>query len=197
MFLFLTLVVCILNAEAFNPQPCKTSGDCDADECCLVIIPLKGKRQTASGYCSPRGGEKEKCYVANPFSKDGQFANKCPCSDGMVCHNLGIRDIPQGYLGECRMSSTQKVTKPDASRPCSSGKECGDDECCTSRIRPLGKRLVAGVCQKLGTAEKGCLVKMGSTRPDNMVFQCPCATGFTCKGSHVFDMPLGEMGVCH
>lgn len=41
---------------------------------------------------------------------------------------------------------------------------------------------------------KGCLVKMGSGKPDDVVFSCPCLSNLTCHGTGVYDVPLGEMG---
>ncbi|KAH3841307.1 hypothetical protein DPMN_114766 [Dreissena polymorpha] len=40
----------------------------------------------------------------------------------------------------------------------------------------------------------GCLVRYGSGKPNGTVFRCPCSSGLTCHGNHVFDMPLGETG---
>ncbi|ESO97716.1 hypothetical protein LOTGIDRAFT_152809 [Lottia gigantea] len=180
---------------------CKTSSECGYDECCMMVIPLRGKRATDYGYCTPNGRDKQKCYINNAFSANGRHANSCPCGNGYQCVSSGYREIPQGEVGQCTAVQQKGKRQDPVNKGCSSGKDCGMDECCVSRVRPLGKRFFlgstnSGVCTKLGTKGSGCLVKMESKRPLTQVFQCPCSTGYFCKSSHQFDIPLGEMGVC-
>ncbi|XP_046582775.1 uncharacterized protein LOC124290128 [Haliotis rubra] len=193
MLLFVGLMI-VGVAEAAVGTACKSESDCGRDECCLAIVPMKGKRAT-SGQCQLKGTEasKSRCYVENRFYDNGVYTNKCPCAAGQKCESLGYMEIPQGTVGACRQAT--KLSTPTS---CQSGADCGPDECCRSRMRPLGKRQLGGggVCEPLGTTGTSCLARYPSGKPKAMAFTCPCKAGMTCSPNGQMDIPLGEMGNC-
>merc|ERR1712137_514421 len=112
--------------------------------------------------------------------------------------------LPDGEIGSCVKSETKRFAT-GTSKPCFNGTDCASDECCQSDFRPIGKRAMTpqltgstthGHCQPMGTKDSGCLVKLGSGKPDSAVYQCPCAAGYTCHGRGIYDVPLGEIGTC-
>ncbi|KAK6184487.1 hypothetical protein SNE40_006954 [Patella caerulea] len=96
MLLFLTLAVCILNTEALIQQDCRSSGECNDDECCTHKISITGKRKLV-GHCSPRAAENEKCVMFTQYV-DSLIYGTCPCADGYICDSRGVMDI----RGVCR-----------------------------------------------------------------------------------------------
>ncbi|XP_069134430.1 prokineticin Bo8-like [Argopecten irradians] len=89
----------------------------------------------------------------------------------------------------------------DRSEGCHSQLDCGSNECCVTNNQPIGKRLlliVRGHCQPLGKEGTHCYTRYGSasTPPPDVVTSCPCAGHLTCKGSGLYEVPLGETGVC-
>ncbi|XP_041347322.1 uncharacterized protein LOC121367275 [Gigantopelta aegis] len=202
MFVCIILIAYAVAADATVNSPCKTGTDCAKDECCVVVIPRKGKRFSLTPTCQKLGTENVNtdCYVKSHMSPTmTQYIDKCPCTPGHECVSTGIIEVPQGEHGKCTRqthSGTQQVN-----HPCNSGADCADDECCVSNIRPLGKRSLfnSGHCEKLGTRHSHCLMRDAghSGKPAHQMFQCPCSVGLKCVGIHQFDMPLGEIGQCH
>ncbi|XP_033748835.1 uncharacterized protein LOC117333589 isoform X2 [Pecten maximus] len=96
---------------------------------------------------------------------------------------------------------TTIVNKFGVSEGCHSHLDCRANECCVTNNQPIGKRMlliVTGHCQALGKEGSHCLTRYGSasTPPSGVVTSCPCDGHLTCKGSGVFEVPLGESGVC-
>ncbi|XP_034336041.2 uncharacterized protein [Magallana gigas] len=90
-----------------------------------------------------------------------------------------------------------------ALRMCNTGSECNADECCVSNTPPRGRRFLdthshLGHCVPMGTDGSSCLVKYShlTTRPEDVVYACPCSNGLHCHGDGVNEVPLGERGHC-
>uniref|UniRef100_A0A8W8KCH1 Prokineticin domain-containing protein n=2 Tax=Magallana gigas TaxID=29159 RepID=A0A8W8KCH1_MAGGI len=90
-----------------------------------------------------------------------------------------------------------------ALRMCNTGSECNADECCVSNNPPRGRRFLdthshLGHCVPMGTDGSSCLVKYShlTTRPEDVVYACPCSNGLHCHGDGVNEVPLGERGHC-
>ncbi|XP_013388924.1 uncharacterized protein LOC106157733 [Lingula anatina] len=96
--------------------------------------------------------------------------------------------------------ATSSVTQ-DGSKGCLSASYCESDECCLSQFQLKGKRQLIlpsmwGTCTKMGVENSPCFVSGSKERGHYHVMRCPCGTGYACKGTGVFEVPMGETGVC-
>ncbi|XP_060594306.1 uncharacterized protein LOC132748709 [Ruditapes philippinarum] len=183
---------------------CDTSDQCDVGECCRSFNQPRGKRvvldhidynlmRYAHGSCQKMGTQGERCIVDELKTGTVGLHYDCPCASGFVCNGTGTTVINKGESGVC---VSAKIAKATLNQPCSSGADCADSECCVSNVRPIGKRSLHGHCSSMGTVGSGCLVKMGSGKPSDTVFSCPCLSGLTCHGIGMYEVPLGEIGKC-
>ncbi|KAL5014227.1 hypothetical protein ScPMuIL_008497 [Solemya velum] len=176
---------------------CTSSADCGTHECCKTLSLPRGKRASSPSYgvCHSLGTTNADCLMSPGLAGPGTLHYMCPCASGYHCVGSGVNTVPLGEQGHCTASSA--VTLNAA---CARGSDCAADECCVSNVRPIGRKrsvsLGGGRCTKMGVTGSGCYVKMQSGKPAAQVFGCPCKSGLTCHGRHVFDIPLGEMGTC-
>ncbi|XP_052282582.1 uncharacterized protein LOC127879642 [Dreissena polymorpha] len=188
---------------------CSTSAQCAADECCVSFYQPDGRRRTVvehletrhmrfvDGSCHKNGTSGSKCFVHELSTGTSGLFYDCPCTSGYKCQGSGMVEVPLGETGTCQVAAVTVTST--LHQPCASGADCSDNECCVNDDRPIGKRsLTMGYahCQSMGLDGSGCLVRYGSGKPNGTVFRCPCSSGLTCHGNHVFDMPLGETGTC-
>ncbi|XP_052278252.1 uncharacterized protein LOC127876820 isoform X2 [Dreissena polymorpha] len=187
---------------------CDTSAHCAADECCVSFNQPRGRRTVVDhldpnlmrfvhGSCQKKGTSGSRCYVQNLDTGFVGLYYDPVCADGYVCDGEGQFNFDKGEMGTCQLAVVKASST--LSQPCSSGADCSASECCVNEMRPIGKRALGmgyAHCQPMGVDGSGCLVHYGSGKPNGTVFQCPCSTGFTCHGNHMFDIPLGETGTC-
>ncbi|XP_048753598.1 prokineticin Bm8-f-like [Ostrea edulis] len=89
-----------------------------------------------------------------------------------------------------------------ALKMCSRGSDCGDSECCVSNNPPRGRRFLdrihVGHCVPMAKDGNSCLMRYVhlQTRPEEVVYACPCSTGLHCHGDGLYEVPLGERGHC-
>ncbi|BFZ18737.1 hypothetical protein BsWGS_21775 [Bradybaena similaris] len=190
----LTILLCQCIQVSGDDRLCSFTSDCQANECCLSTVPTRGKRD-APGNCRPRGELAALCYVKNDQlqapDSDVLFLDACPCSSTLECQSTGTVEVPQGEQGRCVATN---ATKKRADK-CSSVGDCAPDECCASLSQPVGRRKRGiGECRKLLQTGDSCLVAMTTTQDVN--FECPCQIGLTCKGTGLYEIPLGERGIC-
>ncbi|KAL3858504.1 hypothetical protein ACJMK2_013090 [Sinanodonta woodiana] len=174
---------------------CDSNADCASDECCVTNAQLDGKRFLSTlGTCQKLGTESSRCLVSSHLTPSSGMYYVCPCASGFKCHGTGQYDVPLGEIGSCQGPSIR------TRQTCQSGADCAADECCVSDVRPIGRRrreLFGAHCQKMGVDGSNCYVRYGSGKPNGTVFAaCPCTSGLTCVGNHIYDVPLGEMGSC-
>ncbi|KAL3858503.1 hypothetical protein ACJMK2_013089 [Sinanodonta woodiana] len=176
---------------------CNGPSDCAPGECCVSNARPRGKRDTSfrstSGTCQMVGTEGSSCLVSYTQPLQSGMYYACPCALGFRCLGTGLYDIPLGEIGTCRGPSTR------IGQTCHSGDDCATNECCVSSLRPIGRRRQLGGahCQQMGVDGSSCYVRQLSGKPNATVFACPCSDGLRCVGSHMFDIPLGEVGTCH
>ncbi|XP_052266840.1 uncharacterized protein LOC127868804 isoform X2 [Dreissena polymorpha] len=91
-----------------GPKPCNSVNDCKLDECCISNDRPIGKRLSdsvdAHGTCGPMGVMNATCYVRYPSGRPTQIVYvACPCEKDLVCHGIGVIDVPLGEVGQCEL----------------------------------------------------------------------------------------------
>jgi hypothetical protein len=112
---------------------------------------------------------------------------------------------------------SQVQTDENASRGCNDGTDCRRDECCLSKVLPIGKRSIVdtslhrlrsrrtsstktflGTCNKLGVAGSPCIIRDPPPDPTELIAlsYCPCVSSLQCVNGTFFLVPQGQIGTC-
>ncbi|KAL5013726.1 hypothetical protein ScPMuIL_007996 [Solemya velum] len=178
------------SSESLKSRRCHSNEDCPANECCV------GHKNGKKGKCQLLGETDSNCLVDSPMT-NGIYFHVCPCGEGLYCKGEGTFASSKGEKyeeGSCEMSGPKL---------CSSGSDCGIDECCLLPKIMVGKRrrrqIISpqSICTKLSELGDVCLVDNGSGKPPNSVqYACPCMSGLSCHGTGYAEIPYGPIGTC-
>ncbi|KAG8188025.1 hypothetical protein JTE90_009899 [Oedothorax gibbosus] len=116
---FLLLAICALSSANIFGKKCKSSDDCESDECCInyLLTPIFG------GRCGKLRQEGENC---TPLIKKDQentpdmYHYQCPCKAGLKCvakRELKIVDHIIKHLPECVVPGKESTITPPETTP--------------------------------------------------------------------------------
>ncbi|KAK3607255.1 hypothetical protein CHS0354_002228 [Potamilus streckersoni] len=112
--------------------------------------------------------------------------------------DLHVQELCPSATVSCAFKHAGCKHKPiPPTRYCDDATDCGYGKCCVTKDQVRGKRDTTpqGTCQRLGTRGSRCLASYPQPLSSGMYYICPCATGFSCLGTGLYEIPLGEIAV--